>query len=270
MIDIKVDLNGLEALAKKLATTSTTLTQSLVETQAAIKVGVAAIQAEWLKYVSGVSVSYSGGSFTINRVSGNYASAVMSGAHYPDGGNVLKGSVNVDLDYAERLEKGFESFDMKDGMLSSPKVKINKDGGKYIDVPFRHDTSGIPSSIMSEAQSGRSLGIIRLGQGLGKAQAGIRSKITPQQLGRDPYTWRDGLYAGLIRKEAGPKNSGAYMTFRRISENSDPDSWIHPGVDPKPVTKAIEENLGPQLQDMVLSAYESDLLRLSREMSLGE
>lgn len=251
----------------------------LTETHAAIEAGAQAIQSEWSRYVSGVPVSYSGGSFVIRRVSGQYANAVITGLRYPMDGNLLKGGVVVQLDYADKLERGFESFDEKPGMLRSPKVKWtagpdedhpNREAKPYIDIPFEHEEKSIPRGIKSEVtRQGRSLGIIRLGKGLGSAPARIRSQTTaPESQGLSPYTWRAGMFTGMVRGAVGPENRGRYMTFRRVSLASDPSSWIHPGVSPKPVTKALQENIGAQLRGMVSSAFERDVLRLSRMAGL--
>lgn len=239
--------------------------RDMTETAQAIKGGAIAIQAEWLRDISGVTVSYSGGDFVINRVSGQYATAVSNGLRYPMDGNPLKGGVEVNLDYADAMERGYEEFDIKKGLLASAKAKWTKgkDSHPYINVPFRHDTDDIPKSILNQARvaGSRALGTIRLGTGLGRAQAGIRSKMT--SVGN--YTWHSGLYASLKRQPAGPKNSGQYMTFRRVSANSDPASWINPGADPKPVSKAVEENLTDDLRNIVEDAFEKDILRLSRQ-----
>jgi hypothetical protein len=232
------------------------------------------MQAEWLKYISGVTVSYSGGDFQINRVSGQYAQVVSDGLRYPMDGNPLKGGVEVNLDYADKLERGFGEFDIKIGLLASPKAKMTK-GSKndpphlYINVPFRHDAEDIPTSMLAKAKAGEVVsGAIRLGKGLGSGPAGIRSKSTDA----GNYTWHSGLYAGLKRQPAtqGPKRAGAgsggsgqYMTFRRVSQNSDPASWINPGADPKPVSKAVEENLKDSLTELVSDAFARDVLRMS-------
>jgi hypothetical protein len=247
---------------------------NLTETHAAIEAGAQAIQSEWTKYVSGATVVYSGGTFTIKRVSGQYANAVMGGLRYPMDGNPLKGGVEVILDYAEKLERGYDAYDEKPGLLRSPKVKWtsgpdekhpDRQSQPYIDVPFEHAEQSIPRAIKNEVKKdGRSLGLIRLGTGLGSAPAGLRSNTAPEKLGLTPYTWRAGVFTGMVRGQAGPEARGKYMTFRRVSLASDPSSWINPGVSPKPVTKAIKENIGAKLAAMVSSAFERDVLRLSR------
>lgn len=247
----------------------------LSETQGAVEAGTQAIQAEWMQYISGSTVTYSGGEFRINRVTGQYANAVMSGLRYPMEGNFLKGCVEVNLDYPQILEAGFGPYDQKPGLLRSPKAKWTKGpdddhpdrdpSHPYIDIPFEHAEAGIPKNIKAEAKAGqRSLGVIRLGKGLGEAPAGIRSKTAPEKMGLEPYTWRSGQFAGLIRNALQGNQGGKYMTFRRVSDNSDPSSWIHPGTDPKPVPRAIVENIGVKLARMVSLAFERDVLRLSR------
>lgn len=270
--DIKIDLTAAQKAADIFRRGFDEY--NLTETHAAIEAGTQVIQSEWMKYVSGSPVTYSGGSFVIKRVSGQYANAVMGGRHYPMDGNVLKGGVMVNLDYADKLERGFEAFDEKTGLLRSPKVKWtagpdedhpDRKSQPYIDVPFEHAEKGVPRAIKSEiTRAGRSLGVVRLGRGFGSAPAGIRSQIAPEKLGIPAYTWRAGMFTGMVRGQAGPENRGRYMTFRRVSMASDPSSWIHPGVSPKPVTKALRENIGAQLAGMVSSAFERDVLRLSR------
>ncbi len=270
-VDIKVDLTALEQAADVFKKGFNVY--DLHETREAVEAGAQAIQAEWMRYISGVTVAYSGGEFRINRVTGQYASAVMGGLRYPMDGNLLKGGVEVNLDYAQKLERGWGPFDQKPGLLNSPKAKWtagpddehpDRESHPYIDVPFEHKETDIPKGIKAEAKAGRSLGLIRLGKGLGSAPAGLRSKTAPGDMGMEPYTHKSGIYAGLMRKAAGPAGGGKYITFRRVSANSDPSSWIHPGTDPKPVTKALEENIGAKLTSMVSSGFERDILRLSR------
>lgn len=251
--------------------------QDLHNTREAVKAGAELIQATWMQYISGATVAYSKGDFTINSVSGTYRSAVMNGLKYPMAGDILRGGVNIKLDYAERLEKGFDPYDMKTGMLNSPKVKMtvkrdeNDASEPYIDVPFRHEEKAIPRAIKTEVkQAGRSLGVVRLAKGLPKTTPyGLRTKLSPQLLRMSPYTWKSGTFAGLTRTPV-QGGGGVYMTFRRISGKSTPGSWIHPGVSPKPVTAAIKENIGPALRTMVKNAFKQDVAIFARKAGLAE
>lgn len=263
-----------ETLAKGLSK------YDLHETRAAIKAGAQLVQATWMQYISGATVSYSKGDFRINSNTGTYRSAVENGLVYPLGGDILSGGVIVRLEYAERLEKGFDPYDMKDGLLNSSKAKRTKtddpgdQGSPYIDIPFRHNVGSIPRAIKTQVKNlGRALGTVRLGKGLEKAPLGIRTKLRSTALSPSggplmtkSYEWNSGLFAGL-KKSAG--GGGEHVTFRRISWNSDPNSWIHPGAEPKPVTAALKENLGPTLKKMVRAAFQQDVLNFARRAGIA-
>jgi hypothetical protein len=45
------------------------------------------------------------------------------------------------------------------------------------------------------------------------------------------YKHKSSIYTGMQRKEAPDKNKhGQYVTFRRVSDLSDPNAWIHTGI----------------------------------------
>lgn len=74
------------------------------------------------------------------------------------------------------------------------------------------------------------------------------------------YTWKNGQWEGLtnVRTAGG---ASRYLTFRRVStyrvvqlsdgrlvwKGSDPNSWIHPGKRPNPVSHAVEEYTRPEI-----------------------
>ena len=70
------------------------------------------------------------------------------------------------------LEDGVDSFDMKPGLMRSPKVKISKSGKKYMNIPVFKAAFSNP-------------------------------------------------YLKAVKASA----------FRTVTENSHPNSWIHPGLD---------------------------------------
>lgn len=102
---------------------------------------------------------------------------------YIDALNVEDGTVSLDTSefVVDMVENGKLSFDMKIGLLNSPKAKVGKDGRRYLSVPlnkFRH----------------------------GK------------------YNWRDQK-TGRFKAST----TSGDVEFRIVSDNSPPDSWIHPG-----------------------------------------
>ena len=149
--------------------------------------------------------------------------------------------------FPNMLESGSPAFDIKPGLLRSPKAKRDRKGRPYIIVPFRsRPTAGstgvavgggaLPSGFPQLAQQ-------LAFQGPGKptqAQITAKSKfdvmaaahpgaIKPQVGGMTgPYRWGSSPFAGMVK--GGSKGHEQYMTFRAVSANSNPSSWWHPGL----------------------------------------
>lgn len=228
------------------------------------------VQRTWIEYASGVTVSYSGGTFRINVVSGDYIRSIQDGLRFPDD---LTGEVFSTAPHAGLIEDGQEPHDMKPGLLNSPKAKPMKGGGKYLTVPFRHGTPGttslpaMPKDIYKVAKKlGFSRKRTKRDQALtgrkyewnGRLSEDLRGKRThTQQHPGHGYTWKSGQYAGMVRM--GKQKHGQYLTFRRVSTNSDPNSWMHPGVKPKPIREAVVENTREEVLALIRQGFEMDL-----------
>jgi hypothetical protein len=112
------------------------------------------------------------------------------------------------------IETGYSSFDIKPGLLNGPNVKQGENG-PYQDVPFVHRTTKRGGGSYVESKSMRAA--------IDKAVS--KAKSTGE-------TVRLGKISAAAAKIAGLKvtaQKGA-QTFRRVSKNSKPDSWIHPGL----------------------------------------
>jgi hypothetical protein len=193
------------------------------------------------------------------------------------------------------LEQGLEAFDMREGMLSSPKAHVSADGHKYRAIPFRHATPG------TVGQAGPEMGM-RYGpqgsQSRAWASAGHFSGSEAQQAGKALYarakklkgvTWK--ISAGgrsgatIMSRHAGTrlgeqsdlfpklapwhatdiyagmtKTGGAghkqYMTFRTISDRTDV-GWVHPGLE----ARHYAEQVGEHIQNLVPRALQAALAR---------
>jgi hypothetical protein len=140
------------------------------------------------------------------------------------------------------LEEGKSPYDMKPGLLRSPKAKTGKGGGKYITVPLYLKTKGrqsppaMPSSIYKAAfklQFGQSLTMPKKYDGYG-----LRTRLSPDLKRWGHYTWKSSPFEGIVKIQRWPglmplglprERQASYITFRRVSTKSDPNSWIHPG-----------------------------------------
>lgn len=139
-----------------------------------------------------------------------------------------QGYIELQGKFPQMLETGFSSFDIKDGFLKSPKKKTT-DTGWYMTIAFRHRTTGnlpntMPKNVFNQAK--------RLGHGEQLKEALIRSLGYGPQTSHTGYTWKNSKYDNLTRivkeYDSGKKHS-QYLTYRRVSDKSDPASWIHPG-----------------------------------------
>lgn len=185
------------------------------------------------------------------------------------------------------LENGVSAFDMKTGFLKSSKVQYTKTGKRYITIPFRFAT---PDALgESEAFSGilpqEIYDLVKnfepkqtdLGGNSSKSES-LKSSDIPSQFQApkvrnsvindvlnktfDSYTHKSSIFEGLQRDSKQYQNgsSSTYNTFRRVSENSDPMSWIHSGLNQYNLSQQAIDNTDIDLVtdntvDKVLSEF---------------
>ncbi len=266
VIAIRADFPELEEIIKRIEAGEK---GDLPYTQEAVKAGTELVQRTWINYISGHRVTYSGGSFIVRVVTGDYLRSVIQGVSYPALGDKLTGEVTSLSPHGRIVEEGVKPFDMKQTHLSGPKVKVSKDGSKYITVPFRHQVPGqtaladaMPRQVYEQAKR---MAISRRNNILRKFFTG-RSYSWGDRLPREyggekekPH-WTTGRYTGMVKMTGRPHTS--YLTFRRLSEKSKPEAWQHPGVDPRPVTQAVVENTQEEIIDLIRTGFEVDLVNL--------
>jgi len=150
-----------------------------------------------------------------------------------------KYSVTVFMDDKKMaaLETGHSGFDIKKGLLKGPKVKHGKNG-PYQDVPLPKKVTLRGKGDYVEPRNMR--------QAINKAVASAK---------------KTGENIRVLNKTENPNLSGIRVTpqkevstFRRVSENSNPESWMHPGYDGlnvfETVAKEIEEMKDQVTQDI--------------------
>lgn len=156
------------------------------------------------------------------------------------------------------FEFGMDGFDMKTvrpGWLGGGKAKTNKDGGKYITIPFRHSLSSA-AAIQYSGQARRMELRKELVQtvkdyGLDKMVRASTGAAIPGPVKRVPNTPNvHPFLRGLTRYQqqtTGGRGQGRLMTFRIMSENSKPDSWIHPGITAANIMPEVERWIDREL-----------------------
>ena len=151
------------------------------------------------------------------------------------------------------VEHGWDGGDMKAALLAGRNAKQGKDG-PYNTIPFRHMTPGATGrfgqpmgSAHAKAGTMNREEAARLGRRIHRMAKGLEGSTT--HAGASGTKWGDRLpagtapklrkhhksdiYAGMVRMEKTYANStqSQYMTFRRVSEKSDPRAWVHPGIE---------------------------------------
>lgn len=142
----------------------------------------------------------------------------------------LSGAVVLKGKFPNMLETGWSQFDMKLGFSQSPRIKRKKDGGWYLTIPYRHMTPGaymygnaMPKDVYGVAKN---LNPYQSGPG----NTSLNWQAAPGQSWTG-YQHKTNKYAGMVRivKSYQKATQSQYMTFRRVSNTSDPMSWWHPG-----------------------------------------
>ncbi len=177
---------------------------------------------------------------------------------------------------AENTEHGYPAWDMKPMLLSGPKSRLNKKGERYNVIPFRHGTTDkggehfkpMPVDIYEQAKELRATtaaGIRKLAQGdrLRGTEAAYppqTKRITKRDGTVATYTHKRGIYEGMIRLQGDGAKGSQYLTFRVVSDNSDPNSWYHPGRPPQPVLPFLEAYCRPRIETLLREAAVLDLI----------
>lgn len=158
----------------------------------------------------------------------------------------------VFLDYTQdplirMIEEGASAFDMKDGFSKSSKKKLKANGGWYLTIPFRFATPGAvaESSVFSSKMPKDIYEIVKEKEpkievpGGGMRTKGLTMGEIPDEF-KMPNTNFDpdipgskafkSIYEGITKIQDPKTNQSMYMNFRRVSDRSMIESWMHPGL----------------------------------------
>ena len=178
---------------------------------------------------------------------------------YPDDFSIVYRLTDRKSKVPLMIEDGASEFDIKEGFSKSSKKKIKPNGGWYITVPFRHATpeavaesaifsSRMPEEIYKIAKT--SANPLKLSQ----LPVGFK-EVKTSSVG---YKHKAAIYEGLGRRDIGTgnENRGGYYTFRRVSDKSDENSWIHTGfVARKLMDKALSDTRFDYITDEAIDQF---------------
>lgn len=159
------------------------------------------------------------------------------------------------------LERGMKAFDMKSKLLA--KGKTGKDGSRYIDIPFEHKASSIPTAArqkLREASLSAGGAPARLAQKtigraftrqLQRAPSGQAVLRPPRRQG----VWhKRGAHDDLVRKSSA-RGGASYSTIRRISSRSAQSAWWHPGFKAARIIDGVLPSVRGEVVAIVRQAF---------------
>ena len=191
------------------------------------------------------------------RAASNNLNSTRTG--YIEGLNIIKTSeysrqILLSGKLNNMLEKGAQPFDMKEIFRKSDKVKYSTKTDKfgnviqswYLTIPFR---IGVPTTlgensaftsvmprevykIMKDKSHNGSLRKSEIPSGFDIPKARERIYIPSKNIDIPEYKHKTSPFEGLTKKTGAYEktNQNTYVSFRRVGENSDPNSWIHRGI----------------------------------------
>jgi len=198
-----------------------------------------------------------------------YANSIALNDQIAEGGSIRQ-RIIAKAKIAEQLESGTGPWDMKPMLLNGPKARMGKNG-RYNIIPFRHGTidkyspdnnfKTMPKDIYQQARVLKAS--LKQGNGMswGGKLTGTEAKYAPGQNPTSGYQHKSGKYEGMVRieKTAAKATQSKYMTFRVVSDNSDPGSWIHPGYKAHNIAKSVADFCRPAVESMIHQAAIADL-----------
>lgn len=161
-----------------------------------------------------------------------------------------KGAVVLVGELPNMIEQGVSSFDEKPGILKSDNAKTSKTGSKYATVPFNFGTPTALKENFSNIMPQEVYEIVKQ-RGTNEPLTTYDLKELPKEI-KEPQTKRiqmpesksfmeyqhkTSIYEGLTKKKDQTTGQNSYVSFRRVSDNSDPNAFIHPGIEARNIAQ---------------------------------
>lgn len=205
-----------------------------------------------------------------------YADSIVTTGQLRNGSG-LKQTVLATKKIAEELEYGKGPWDMKPMLLGGPKARVGKNG-KYNIIPFRHGTSDsyspnsnfkpMPKNVYSNARQLKAS--VKQGNAM-KWGGRLPAQGPAGQNKTSGYQHKNNIHEGMVRIEKTYRaaTQSKYMTFRVVSSNSDPSSWIHPGYQAHNIASSVADFCRPAIEQMIGEAAAADLQQAIVSIGLG-
>jgi hypothetical protein len=175
--------------------------------------------------------------------------------------------ISLDGEWANKLEKGFPAYSIRDQLLKSSKsvavgsragepwVRTSEDGHKYAAVPFQHKAGpkGPTGDLASDIKNLMAKGVNGVVQPLGKVYKNAEGKaINGKVASVNSSDVQDPKLKGLTKYQYTGKSgkvSSVYMTFRMVSEAG--KDWKHPGHKGYQLFKEAEDYIEQEMDQIL-------------------
>lgn len=228
---------------------------------------------EWTEYALGKQLP---SGMVIQNRTGEYARSIAIRETGP-----FSGEVFTVLRYARAIEEGSPQHDMKRMLDSSFKVRLTKDGRRYLIIPFRHDRFNTPDEVLDwwkGKDTSRVTGKFRRVSGTGAYNIQTRKLMTVPgwrynwgaRLGKTDLAGMGITGQGAKRLEGmvkfanpggrgnPPKGSHSQLvTFRVMVEGS--KGWIAKATPGKYPARTVAEQIRPLVEQTFRDAVTEDI-----------
>lgn len=166
----------------------------------------------------------------LNRTAQDYIDAIQ----VKEDSNSIQVSLDSKNTLAISIEEGASPYDMKPYLLNSSKVKIAKDGTRYLSVPFKWATTSAKGTGFANKMTRSVYDEVRREGSVSNKTAQSKKIISRPTIYDsagsvvfNEYKHKTSTVSGIKKYPQGSRSS--YYSFRTVSEKSDPDSFIHKG-----------------------------------------
>lgn len=166
--------------------------------------------------------------------------------------------VYADAAMTEAATRARPAWDMKPGLLSGPKARTSKSGHRFNVIPLRHKFENLSTpAIMAlvnnvrnyASELGRRSKILPTGSMVRTNPSGQYNKTGPLTIPVSHYTWKTGHESGIRLTMNGP------VTFRTVSDRSDPASWWYPAKPENPIIEAVWNQVRDEIEEWIFTAW---------------
>ena len=205
----------------------------------------------------------------------------------------MQGAVVLDYTHdplIKMIEEGHDAYDLKLAFEKSNKKHIKKDGGWYLTVPFQIGTPDVqvesgfantmPNEVYNIAKNKPTSSVTNRSQGLTATEIGSGNGVPqnyqipktraaiiniPKSQAFEEYKHKTTLFQGVVKTTDSVTGQNSYTSFRRVSDKSDPNSWIHPGFTAANLAEKAFDNFESKMQTVLENAMGSSLKNIGIE-----